>query len=69
MFYTIILKKFSLTLTFDKSDIDEFGGFCCKFSPDGRNVAWTSASQFEHKIVIERFLDNNGKKVKFTATG
>ena len=51
---------------FDKAEIDEFGGFCCKFSPDGQNLAWTTASQFEHKIIIDRFLNNKSKKLRFT---
>ena len=51
-------------LLYDRSDTDDgaFGGFCSKFSRDGTYIAWTSASQFEHQIIIERFLDNQDKK-------
>ena len=36
----------------------EFGGFCCSFSPCGTFLAWTVAQQYEHTIVVERFLGN-----------
>ena len=43
----------------------EFGGFCCSFSPCGTFIAWTSAQQYEHKIIVERFLGNpNGRKTR-----
>jgi len=52
------------------SEISEFGGFCCKFSPNGANLAWTTASQFEHKIIIDRFIGNQtgSRKLRFTVS-
>ena len=40
-------------VSFDFSPIDEFGGFCCRFSPSGNYLAWTTAGQVEHSLIIQ----------------
>ena len=38
---------------FDFVTIPDFGGFCCRYSPNGQWVAWTSAAPNEHCIVVQ----------------
>ena len=41
---------------FDYSPCVDFGGFCCKYSPSGKFLAWTTAGAIEHSLMVQSCL-------------